>query len=89
MINALLDLWIGTNLLSVDLFTYKISIHSFNFNLKMGSSNTKTLNPEVESFVKESIENNRVVIFSKSFCPYCTMAKKVRIQLSLEIFVMI
>lgn len=79
MINALLDLLIGTNLLLVDLFTFKISIHNFNFNLKMGSSSTKTHNPEVESFVKESIENNRVVIFSKSSCPYCTMAKKVRI----------
>lgn len=28
-------------------------------------------------FVKESIGKQRVVIFSKSYCPYCVMAKEV------------
>lgn len=28
-------------------------------------------------FVKEAIANNKVVIFSKSYCPYCDMAKEV------------
>lgn len=27
-------------------------------------------------FVKDSISKQRVVIFSKTFCPYCTMAKE-------------
>ncbi|KAG0711752.1 Glutaredoxin-2, mitochondrial [Chionoecetes opilio] len=27
--------------------------------------------------VKEKVENNCVVIFSKTYCPYCKMAKKV------------
>lgn len=29
------------------------------------------------TFVKEAIAANKVVIFSKSYCPYCTMAKEV------------
>lgn len=29
------------------------------------------------NFVQETIEKNPVVIFSKSYCPYCTMAKEV------------
>ncbi|XP_031637774.1 glutaredoxin-C4 isoform X2 [Contarinia nasturtii] len=27
-------------------------------------------------FVSETIASNKVVIFSKSYCPYCTMAKE-------------
>lgn len=27
-------------------------------------------------FVKAAIANDKVVIFSKSYCPYCTMAKE-------------
>lgn len=28
-------------------------------------------------FVQNAIKDNKVVIFSKSYCPYCTMAKDV------------
>lgn len=28
-------------------------------------------------FVNEAIAKNKVVIFSKTYCPYCTMAKEV------------
>lgn len=28
-------------------------------------------------FVKQAISKDKVVIFSKSYCPYCTMAKEV------------
>lgn len=28
-------------------------------------------------FVRDAIANNKVTIFSKSYCPYCTMAKEV------------
>lgn len=28
-------------------------------------------------FVHDAIANNKVTIFSKSYCPYCTMAKEV------------
>lgn len=31
----------------------------------------------VANFVREAIAKDVVVIFSKSYCPYCTMAKKV------------
>ncbi|XP_034481433.1 glutaredoxin-C4 [Drosophila innubila] len=27
-------------------------------------------------FVRDAIANNKVAIFSKSYCPYCTMAKE-------------
>ena len=30
-----------------------------------------------EAFVKETIEKNSVVLFSKTYCPFCTMAKDV------------
>lgn len=29
-------------------------------------------------FVKAAIAKDKVVIFSKSYCPFCTMAKEVR-----------
>ncbi|XP_070495098.1 uncharacterized protein [Chironomus tepperi] len=29
-----------------------------------------------QQFVKDSISKKRVVIFSKSYCPYCVMAKE-------------
>lgn len=29
------------------------------------------------TFVKDAIAKDKVVIFSKSYCPYCTMAKEV------------
>ncbi|XP_004211728.1 uncharacterized protein LOC101237907 [Hydra vulgaris] len=31
---------------------------------------------EAEIFVKEQIESNFIFVFSMTFCPYCTMAKK-------------
>lgn len=30
----------------------------------------------VGSFVKEKVAGSPVVVFSKSYCPYCTKAKK-------------
>lgn len=40
-------------------------------------------NPEniamAAKFVSEAIAKDKVVIFSKTYCPYCTMAKEVRI----------
>lgn len=29
-----------------------------------------------KEFVDEQIKSNKVVVFSKSYCPYCKMAKK-------------
>ena len=31
---------------------------------------------EAEKFVKEQIDSNFIVVFSKTYCPYCTMAKE-------------
>uniref|UniRef100_A0A0K8RI96 Putative glutaredoxin n=2 Tax=Ixodes ricinus TaxID=34613 RepID=A0A0K8RI96_IXORI len=33
------------------------------------------------SFVQETIEKNPVVIFSKSYCPFCKMAKEVFVNI--------
>lgn len=33
------------------------------------------INETAKAFVDESVTNNKVVVFSKSTCPYCTMAK--------------
>lgn len=52
----------------------------------MGSvlSGTKIINPMAQKFIQESIANQRVVIFSKSYCPYCTMAKEVSFWAKIE-----
>lgn len=40
----------------------------------MGGSSGK-INEAAKAFVDENISNNKVVVFSKSYCPYCKMAK--------------
>ncbi|KDD74059.1 hypothetical protein H632_c1609p0 [Helicosporidium sp. ATCC 50920] len=43
------------------------------------------------SLVDQTIKNNKVVVFSKSYCPYCVKAKKALGKLELkktEVFVM-
>lgn len=35
------------------------------------------------AFVKDSVYQQKVVIFSKSTCPYCTMAKEVSFLMKL------
>lgn len=35
-------------------------------------------------FVKEAIANNKVLIFSKTYCPYCTLAKEVCIYFNIK-----
>ncbi|KAJ6645201.1 Glutaredoxin-C4 [Pseudolycoriella hygida] len=37
-------------------------------------------------FVRDTIAQNKVVIFSKSYCPYCTMAKEQFKKLSFPFF---
>ncbi|CAG4942432.1 unnamed protein product [Parnassius apollo] len=32
---------------------------------------------EIQQFIKDAIAKDKVVVFSKSYCPYCTMAKNV------------
>lgn len=39
-------------------------------------ANSVDMSGPVANFVRESIAKDTVVIFSKSYCPYCTMAKK-------------
>lgn len=50
--------------------------------LSSSSSHSHTLDMSgpVATFVREAIAKDMVVIFSKSYCPYCTMAKKVSVK---------
>ncbi|XP_068617825.1 uncharacterized protein [Battus philenor] len=32
---------------------------------------------EIKQFIKDAIAQDKVVVFSKSYCPYCTLAKNV------------
>ncbi|KAI8364664.1 glutaredoxin-1 [Radiomyces spectabilis] len=41
----------------------------------------------IEQLVKEAINNNKVAVFSKSYCPYCSKAKNVFKELGQEFYV--
>lgn len=42
----------------------------------MGASSSNYANKEeIKSWINEEISSNRVVIFSKTYCPYCRKAK--------------
>ncbi|KAG6443264.1 glutaredoxin-C4 [Manduca sexta] len=50
----------------------------------MGTQSTKIVrstamanSPEIQLFIKDAISKDKVVVFSKSYCPYCKMAKDV------------
>ena len=46
----------------------------------MGSFSSKATNPEemasAKEIVDQAIASNKVMVFSKSYCPYCTKAKR-------------
>lgn len=43
----------------------------------MGLGASKVMSPAAKQFVQDLIQKEKVVIFSKTYCPYCTMAKDV------------
>ncbi|KAL1123466.1 hypothetical protein AAG570_002546 [Ranatra chinensis] len=43
----------------------------------LGSSAPPDMNGQAAKFVKDSIAQDTVVIFSKTYCPYCKIAKDV------------
>ncbi|XP_037083482.1 glutaredoxin-1-like [Pollicipes pollicipes] len=43
----------------------------------MGSGESTMVAPEVKQAVDKLIKSNKVMMFSKSSCPYCRMAKQV------------
>ena len=43
----------------------------------MGGSHSSGPDPEKVNWVKQEVASNCVVIFSKTTCPYCRMAKRV------------
>jgi len=43
----------------------------------MGSSSSSTIsNPAIKTFIEKEVQKNPIVIFSKSYCPYCTATKQ-------------
>ncbi|KAG2230084.1 hypothetical protein INT48_005086 [Thamnidium elegans] len=57
----------------------------------MGSFlSTKQLTEEemvkAQEIVEELISNNKVVVFSKTYCPYCTKAKNLLKELGIEFY---
>ncbi|KAG1106449.1 Glutaredoxin [Mucor circinelloides] len=57
----------------------------------MGSLSSKQLTEEemaqVQELVEKIINENKVAVFSKSYCPYCKRAKDVLKKLGVEFFV--
>lgn len=43
---------------------------------KITRSTKMASSPEIQKFIKEAVSQEKVVVFSKSYCPYCTMAKE-------------
>ncbi|OBZ83914.1 Glutaredoxin-1 [Choanephora cucurbitarum] len=56
----------------------------------MGGLQSKQLSPEemskIQQVVEEIINNNKIAVFSKSYCPYCQKAKKLLQDLGYEFF---
>lgn len=34
---------------------------------------------EIQQFIKDAVSQEKVVVFSKSYCPYCKLAKEVSV----------
>lgn len=43
---------------------------------KITRSTKMASSPEIQKFIKEAVSQEKVVVFSKSYCPYCNMAKE-------------
>ncbi|XP_026321406.1 glutaredoxin-C4-like [Hyposmocoma kahamanoa] len=47
------------------------------FYSKISRSAKMASSPEIQKFIKDAVSQEKVVVFSKSYCPYCHMAKEV------------
>lgn len=50
----------------------------------MGVFSSKAMSSEKANLVKDYIHSDTVVIFSKTYCPYCKMAKEVGISFNFD-----
>jgi glutaredoxin 3 len=48
------------------------------------SASVTTMVSSAEEFAKQEISNNKVVVFSKSYCPYCRRTKALFEELGIE-----
>lgn len=42
---------------------------------------TMASSTEIKQYIKDAVSKDKVVVFSKSYCPYCTLAKDVSLVL--------
>ncbi|CEG67705.1 Putative Glutaredoxin [Rhizopus microsporus] len=54
----------------------------------MGSSISQEEMTKAQDIVEEIIKTNKIVVFSKTYCPYCRRAKEVLKQHGVQFFVM-
>ncbi|CAG9564684.1 unnamed protein product [Danaus chrysippus] len=47
------------------------------FSSKIARTSKMANSAEIQQFIKDAISQEKVVVFSKSYCPYCTLAKDV------------
>ncbi|KAL1465873.1 hypothetical protein WDU94_005399 [Cyamophila willieti] len=50
----------------------------------IGSSSKAAMNPAAHQFVQDLIKSEKIVIFSKTTCPFCKMAKDVFQKLNVQ-----
>ncbi|XP_041982343.1 glutaredoxin-C4-like [Aricia agestis] len=41
------------------------------------TSRSAMANPEIQNFIKNAVSQDKVVVFSKTYCPYCKLAKDI------------
>jgi len=51
-----------------------------------GEAKNRGEQPDVQYFVKETVMENDIVVFSKSYCPYCKKAKSYLNDLGFDFF---
>ncbi|CAO3568346.1 unnamed protein product [Mortierella alpina] len=62
------------NFFSSFFLTYKTALKSFRHG-QSSSTLTPEMSAKIKTRVNDIIANNKVVVFSKTYCPYCTKAK--------------
>ncbi|ODQ56544.1 glutaredoxin-1 [Saitoella complicata NRRL Y-17804] len=51
-------------------------------------SSPRIMSPAVKSKVDKAIADNKIAVFSKSYCPYCKQAKNTLSQLGIKFYVL-
>ncbi len=57
--------------------------HRGGFSLK-GNKTKRVIGASINDLVDNAIKNNKVMVFSKTYCPHCTNAKNALTQLNVK-----